>query len=143
MSVSVRADGSGTFGALMLNCVDKFILNADSTLSGVANPATGVRSNVLATMQKFADEFGALLSPNGYQKLPSGLIIQWGLATPTVAGVTITLPVTNPTALMSVIMGNGDSTSNRIYTATYTLNSFQAFATVQPSSPYPWFAVGY
>ncbi|MDD2977909.1 hypothetical protein [Aquabacterium sp.] len=42
------------------------------------NAATGNRSQALATMQKFADEFAASISTNGWQKLPSGLIIQWG-----------------------------------------------------------------
>lgn len=40
--------------------------------------ATGTRSTAIATMQNFANEFGSSLAANGYQKLPSGLIIQWG-----------------------------------------------------------------
>lgn len=63
------------------------------------NPATGTRSTSIATMQKFADEFVASLAASGYQKLPSGLIIQWGYVQNSNAGqVTVTFPVAFPVA---------------------------------------------
>jgi hypothetical protein len=52
-------------------------------------------------MQAFADEFDCLLEENGYQALPSGLILQWGTAV-LAAGVTqqIQLPITFPVKLL-------------------------------------------
>ena len=68
------------------------------------NPATGTRSTAVATMQKFADEFGCSLAASGYQKLSSGLIIQWGAVTVGNIGVTadetIIFPITFPTACL-------------------------------------------
>lgn len=101
MSVSLKADIGGSVGSIQLNGADRLLLNADGTLSGTSNPATGLRSSALATMQKFADEFGFLLSPTGYQKLPSGFIVQWGLnAYVPPAGVVTPLPITFPTAIL-------------------------------------------
>lgn len=48
---------------------------------------------------KLSSSFGSSLAASGYQKLPSGLIIQWGTATSNSSGVaTFTLPIAFPTA---------------------------------------------
>lgn len=105
MSVSLRADPTGSFAALQLNGADKLLLNADSTLSGVVHPTTGDRSLALMTMRKLLDEFGALLSPNGYQKLPSGLIIQWGQGAIYVGTAqTATFSTAFPTGCVSIVI---------------------------------------
>lgn len=55
---------------------------------------------------KYAVSFGSLLSANGYQKLPSGLIVQWGVAiTSPSADVVVTLPIAFPTACRTVSLG--------------------------------------
>jgi hypothetical protein len=48
MSVSLRSDVSGTYGAIQLNGVDKLTLNADGTVSA-ATPATNDNTTKLAT----------------------------------------------------------------------------------------------
>jgi len=74
------------------------------------NPTAGTRSQALATMQMFADEFGASLAAAGYQKLPSGLIIQWGgisyFASSGAAGTTASLPIAFPTAFLKALGGD-------------------------------------
>lgn len=96
-----------------------FVNKSGDTMSGplalasgstVPNPATGTRSTALATMQMFAAEFGVSLAASGYQKLPSGLIIQWGAATyvGTVASdgtatADFTFPIAFPNATIEVI----------------------------------------
>lgn len=47
--------------------------------------------------------FGASLAASGYQKLPSGLIIQWGTASLTTAPSTITLPIAFPVQAIGVL----------------------------------------
>lgn len=61
----------------------------------VPTPATGDRSTKVATTALFDNEFVKSLAVNGYQKLPSGLIIQWGLldARSTSGYATVTLPI--------------------------------------------------
>lgn len=46
--------------------------------------------------------FTQLLAANGYQKLPSGLIIQWGQASPSSGTVTVTFPIAFPAACAAV-----------------------------------------
>ena len=54
--------------------------------------------------------FGGLLS-SGYQKLPSGLIIQWGSSVVTTASevVWVNYPTTYPTAVFTTVVCNGDT----------------------------------
>lgn len=56
---------------------------------------------------KYSTSFGASLVASGYQKLPSGLIIQWGaVANTEVAGSpnTLTFPIAFPTQTYSVVI---------------------------------------
>jgi hypothetical protein len=73
-------------------------------------PSVGDRSNTVATMKMFADEFTANKAASGWQKLPSGLIVQWG-SVGTLAGgsVTVTFPVVFPTALLGLTLGTDTS----------------------------------
>ncbi len=70
-------------------------------------PATGNRSTSLATTAMFANEFGVLLSGNGYQKLPSGLIVQWfsygGVGT---AGATFNYPIAFPNGRLGIALAH-------------------------------------
>lgn len=108
MSVSLRADVGGTTGALALNGADRLTLNADGTLSGAVHPTTGDRSLNLVTMRKFTDEFGALLTTAGYQKMSSGLIMQWATvpipgntsASPT---FTVSFPIAFPNGALQAV----------------------------------------
>lgn len=56
-----------------------------------------------ASSLKYSNEFSTLMSSNGYQQLPSGLIIQWGSTTTTTgADLAVLFPMTFPTRLVSV-----------------------------------------
>lgn len=71
--------------------------------STAPTPSLGDRSTLLATMAAFAQEFGASLALSGYQKLPSGLIIQWGTANGSASGSkAVTFPVAFPNACYAV-----------------------------------------
>ena len=74
--------------------------------NGVNWYAVGGTANLKNSVQ-----FGASLASSGYQKLPSGLIIQWGGVTTSAASdVTITFPFTFPTGCF-FISGSGYSGS--------------------------------
>lgn len=50
---------------------------------------------------KYSAQFGTSQGANGYQKLPSGLIIQWGAAGSNASGVaTLTLPIAFPSTFI-------------------------------------------
>lgn len=115
------------------------------------NPTAGTRSQALATMKMFADEFVASLSGSGYQKLPSGLIIQWGvisyLASSGAVGTTASLPIAFPTAFLKALGGdtgfyanaNGVSPEGLSQIRGWGRNSSGAYADTVIS----YFAIGY
>ena len=125
MTISLKADASGNSGAIQVAGVDRLTLTTDGSLVASANPATGARSMALATMQKFADEFGSSVSNQGYQKLPSGLIVQWGFVNASNISQTqtnaVTFPIAFPTNAPFSIMTNhigGMSTVTTVVAAT-------------------------
>jgi len=105
-----------------------------------ASPATGDRTELIATMKKFADEFGAGLTANGYQKLPSGLIIQWGAASATVAGTPVTFPIAFPNAFLGCGIGIASVSSYPAF-QNPTLSGFTMYCSTGTSSHY-WIAIG-
>jgi len=80
--------------------------------------------------------FGASLATTGWQKLPSGVIIQWGVATTTAANtpVTFTYPLAFPTAQVGVF-ASLLNTSGASYTASAVLTPSKTAAQVQCTYP--------
>lgn len=102
--------------------------------------AAGTRSTAIATMQNFANEFGSSLAANGYQKLPSGLIIQWGSA---IAGSTGTGAVLNsfpiafpttPAVLQAIHVGNDPNVNIIIDPAGWSRTTFSLRSNYGPSN---------
>lgn len=77
----------------------------------------------------YIDGFLSALSANGYQKLPNGLIIQWGTKTSsgTASGnATATLPTTFPNAFLwggAVVSGVGGLANNTVQVGAGTVSS--------------------
>ena len=102
MTITLKSNPDGVSGAIQVNGVDRLTVNSSGVVTASTNPATGLRSTALATMQKFADEFGSSLASSGYQKLPSGLIIQWGSGTGSGAH-TLTWPIAFPNGFLKAV----------------------------------------
>ena len=89
---------------------------------------------------------GASLGASGYQKLPSGLIIQWGYANGSAStDITVTMPITFPNKFASVAFA-GDYTvgSGLVAAVACWINgpsSFTSRSTVSVSTH--WIAIGY
>jgi hypothetical protein len=89
------------------------------------------------------------LSSNGYQKLPSGLIMQWGQSS-TIGGdgnTTVTYPIAFPTAVGSVqitgnsglvLGGQGIQTVSSVSTSSFVIQNG-----ADGTMPFYWFAIGY
>lgn len=85
-------------------------------------------------------DFPALLSVNGYQKLPSGVILQWGEAT--ISGTTtVTFPIAFPNNAASVVFTIISST-NQIFLNGAPLGR-TSFSATNGNAVISWFAVGY
>ena len=76
---------------------------------------------------KHNSQFGFSLTSNGYQKLPSGLIIQWFPITPgTTAQITYNYPIVFPNGVLSWSVGAaGSSGANVVRSGAITSSSIQ------------------
>lgn len=83
--------------------------------------------------------FGASLAASGYQKLPSGLIIQWGLATAGTSGTVITFPIAFTTTVKAVVTGIANNTATALQTYSYGLTGFTFKG---DGSQHSWVAIG-
>lgn len=112
--------------------------------AGVFQTAALGDSGTKAATTAFANP-GSSLSTNGYQRLPSGLIIQWGtnLSNVTIGvGQPITFPLTFPTGVL-----NASATAlfgGNVYANVASVNppGMSIFASASVSNVY-WFAIGY
>ncbi|SFW77188.1 phage tail protein [Pseudomonas sp. NFACC04-2] len=77
----------------------------------LVNVGSGWRMVGGSHLNKHSSQFGASLAANGYQRLPSGLIIQWGTAGTTNGFGTWTYPIAFPNAVFRVFASN-DATAS-------------------------------
>lgn len=126
----------------------KGVVQLNNTLTSTAtNQAlTAAQGNVLNA--RFVNDFLNLKSENGYQKLPGGLIIQWGLS----AGAssrTATFPIAFPNECLNISgstylpLGNFQTCSFRNATnQNFGIQTGDVNNVAQPN-PVKWFAIGY
>lgn len=108
-----------------------------------------IKDGTIVAADFAASLFAASLTGNGYQKLPSGLIIQWGNATTDAAGVvTVTFPIPFTTACLQTFATA--ATAARIMTAAGPLSSLSSAAFyshndsgVGAASDFRWLAIGH
>jgi microcystin-dependent protein len=99
---------------------------------------------VSAPSSTYAGE--ALLSANGYQKLPSGLIMQWGTIKDTGTTYNFPIPFTNACFnLVATLSGDGYTTSYECHCQIMNVSSFRIYqgASADPDSNVFWQAFGY
>lgn len=132
------------------------ILNGDTGVSAVQSGVVqteDIAAEAVSFSKLLQSEWGKNLATNGYQKLPSGLILQWGtlaigdVASP--AGIAVTLPTTFPNQNLMAIVGCqevGAGAWNAFITAktssTITIAPMEWTATVQNASA-NWICIGY
>lgn len=88
--------------------VNSIALNAGDTLVVTSDGANWYAEGGSAQLG-YSGVFASLKVANGYQKLPGGLILQWGSGTtPAGGGLAFTLPIVFPNACLAVA-GNGNS----------------------------------
>lgn len=97
-------------------------------------------------------QFGASISGTGYQKLPSGLILQWGLTglnyTTSNQQATVTFPIAFPNACRTVFITHEDTTAGdtvhtvkQVTASNFTLY-YKLLTDVEDSGGVYWFAIG-
>ena len=84
------------------------------------------------------------LAENGYQKLASGLIIQWGYTSALVGTTrTITFPIAFPSVCRSVQIQSTLASSNYVHTANTVTNGNFTMQNFGITANYYWMAIGY
>lgn len=99
---------------------------------------------------KYSPGFGSMAGLSGYQRLPSGIIIQWGLGGLINAGgsMTITRPITFPNAALLTIVGNSTSAGGASYYSTLGVQyvdgaQFKVYAMGAGQPNVPWISIGH
>lgn len=137
-------DGSGYAYAQYFNQASGNNENPTISQFMVTNGADGFQRKASVAAVKSAlgalglSDFPALLSSNGYQKFPTGVILQWGSAF--ISGTTtVNFPVTFPNGASHVAFTNINST-NQIFITSLGAGSFTAS---NGSAVVSWLAMGY
>ena len=134
--------------------------NATETINGTSKIATqnevnaGVENTKIVTAKKLKELFanGLNTATNGYQKLPGGLIIQWGGATfretTGTTGEVITLPISFPNAFLRITGTDGGYGVNAIGITITNNSQFRCWGRAVSSGAFSdtsfhWIAIGY
>lgn len=137
----VRPDAST--GSLVLNTIDYAIFRRASIGWTLINSP--------AALKYMTPIFGASLASNGYQKLPSGLIIQFGFVNiaASATSAVLTFPINFPNAVIGSVAlrrsGSAAVAADNVAIDNSLLNQF----TIRPQATdplvrsYTWFAIGY
>lgn len=109
-----------------------------------------------ASLRTSGGDFGASFVQNGYQKLPSGLIIQWGQVTPNATGgaTAFSFPIAFPNNCLSMactlatLTGTGQQTTdvvlaNNSNNTTFVAYSYNANGFAQNARTLKYIAIGY
>lgn len=139
MTMHLNSHQNGLGGSIEIGGQLRLNFNDDGTLSGVQSPSPAdLNTKKLPTM----DLFGALTSANGYQKLPSGLIIQWAQYTvPQQAATTFSLPIAFPNAGLVAMVTPRDSTVNTSYRVSCSGTPFPSNSQIQLTNTWPTNAI--
>lgn len=146
--IVLPADPTTALQAATKQYADLMLPLTGGTLTGALSAPAGVSGNQVLNFSQFAASVGS----NGYQKLPSGLIIQWGNSTTSAGGgVSVSYPIAFPVATLSLqtTVNNGGTTPNVVLAVTgagatsFGVNSgITTTGAVAASISFYWFAVG-
>ncbi|EMB4689337.1 phage tail protein [Citrobacter farmeri] len=108
-------------------------------LKSAAQRDIGIGINQIPDMNSFPTE----LNNSGYQKLPGGLIIQWGRETIPAGGIFVNFPIPFPNIVFSIALGAAGDSSTIITANGYQNNGFSFSANKPTLVPQTYIAVGY
>ncbi len=123
-------------------------------ISTTAQVTTGTDNTTAVSPAKLFEVFvnGSTKTQNGYQKLPGGLIVQWGEATfPGTTGQSgelITLPIAFPNAFFRITGTDGGYGANAVGITIISKSQFRCWGRIVTSGAFSdtgfhWIAVGY
>lgn len=124
---------------------------ASDTQAGLIEHATAAEAQALvdavraltpATLSGAFKGGNASIFATGYQRFPSGIILQWGNAVASTGGNPVTFPVAFPNTALAVLMGAASGTAMP-YSLGQSRTGFTMHVTTgMPANNY-WLAIGY
>lgn len=108
-------------------------------LKSAAQRDIGIGINQIPDMNSFPTE----LNNSGYQKLPGGIIIQWGRETIPAGGIFVNFSIPFPNLVFSIALGAAGDSSAIITANGYQNNGFSFSANKPTLVPQTYIAVGY
>lgn len=114
-------------------------------ISTTAQVTAGTDNTTAVSPAKFSGAFANLKAINGYQKLPNGIIIQWGEGT--FQGINFepgqvnTLPIAFPNAFLRIIATDRGNSADSIGIAIISKSQFRSWA--HSDMGFHWIAIGY
>jgi microcystin-dependent protein len=129
----------------VLYCMKAYGALVDTSTANIGNVLTELSQCTKLT------QFGSSLASPGYQRLPSGLIIQWGNFNSTTSSATTTYPIAFPNAILSKTVSVMDKTSGSSLLQLYLVASLNNSTTIGALMPgydsgawsAQWIAIGY
>lgn len=133
---------------------------ASETVAGILEIATAAEAQAFTANKaidgaKLASAFQGAnqsLASNGYQKMPGGLIIQWGISAvqSSESTVNVTYPFTFPTSVFQVVCGtyvNGGTADRMMQLSSFSTSGatflFNSFDSTAGSGQATYIAIGY
>ncbi|MCP1307789.1 gp53-like domain-containing protein [Paenibacillus tyrfis] len=137
----------GEYASNLKKVVDQLAAHqadVEARVSATENLARQVHISQKGVVNPWGDNNSAISKAiNGYQKLPSGLILQWGTALISNSGA-VTFPVAFPNYVMHVY-GQVETSvaSQTVGIGSYSNTQFMAWTVTGPPQTIHWFAIGY
>jgi len=103
-------NGTGTIGGLTAGGLPDASVTADDIASNAVTTAK-VNDGAIAFAKLLSTDWTSSHGLAGYQKLPSGLIIQWGSSNANTSGVSVTFPLAFPSQAYCVVATCNNQTS--------------------------------
>ena len=123
-NVTISAQGSDLLYTAFGSSVATITLTPADTAEFTSNGGGWILTGG-TLLNKYASSFAKSLAASGYQKLPSGLIIQWGsILCSTGGAVTFTYPIAFPNAYFQGFATAGTLAANFATTQNQTASSF-------------------
>lgn len=145
-NVTVTCAGSDTL-SMSASTVTTSVLGPGDTIVLMSNGVSSYSVEGGSVQLRYAKVFEASLAASGYQRLPSGLILQWGSSgSITTTPSTVNFPISFPTACIHVNVQDQAtaSTSTSLHGVNnLTTTGFSCVAGSADGGNMFWFAIGY
>jgi hypothetical protein len=149
MGVKLVSSSGGSVEIAAPTTASNFTLTAPAATGTILNDVSSLAAANLTgnvSFDRLASQFlsNASLASSGYQKLPSGLIIQWGIVAYPLGhtSVTVTYPITFPSSAFRTVISQSDGAAVIMGMSGQTSSQFTAWTS---SAGYNanWIAIGH